>query len=407
MALQLPFESSLRYQRNPLLSLPLPSSTLTLHQHRDALLHQLLLHDAEDHDHSLYSGHHLGLAYTLIRSHTKLPLAAQLVERATASLLKRRRIISPLQGLSGALLLEHKLNPSSNARQALLELASQVHTRDEHDNDILYGKSGLLYALQQSSGSYHASQLAQGIFAYGQRHAFGIWKLGYSFGNKPYFGAAHGIVGILLQLLRDPSIWSAQQLDILQDVFRTILDCQLESGNFPTRMPKYLPLIRDSDLIQWCHGAPGVVPLMYRASKVFPDLDVESSLDRACECIWEKGLLSKGVGLCHGIAGNAYAFLYQFRFYWEKARDDSGNLHKAMQALMRARAFYEIAWENLSKLYPRPDHPLSLMLGLSGLCCFLEDLKLQLDSLPLSDAQGQVKDPSCTVFLGFPCFDDF
>ena len=39
-------------------------------------------------------------------------------------------------------------------------------------------------------------------------------------------------------------------------------------------------------------------------------------LDAALGCgdvIWERGLLKKGYGLCHGVAGNAYAFLALYR----------------------------------------------------------------------------------------------
>ena len=41
---------------------------------------------------------------------------------------------------------------------------------------------------------------------------------------------------------------------------------------------------------------------------------MESAI-KAGELIWERGLLKKGNGLCHGTAGNGYAFihLYQVR----------------------------------------------------------------------------------------------
>ena len=35
--------------------------------------------------------------------------------------------------------------------------------------------------------------------------------------------------------------------------------------------------------------------------------------ERCCEVTWHRGLLKKGYGLCHGAAGNAYAFLALFR----------------------------------------------------------------------------------------------
>ena len=34
----------------------------------------------------------------------------------------------------------------------------------------------------------------------------------------------------------------------------------------------------------------------------------------ACsEAIWKRGILKKGYGICHGTAGNAYAFLAMFK----------------------------------------------------------------------------------------------
>ena len=39
-------------------------------------------------------------------------------------------------------------------------------------------------------------------------------------------------------------------------------------------------------------------------------------LDAAVDCgevVWDRGLLRKGYGLCHGVAGNAYTFMQLFR----------------------------------------------------------------------------------------------
>ena len=34
---------------------------------------------------------------------------------------------------------------------------------------------------------------------------------------------------------------------------------------------------------------------------------------RSAENVWQRGLLKKGLGLCHGISGNGYAFLSAYR----------------------------------------------------------------------------------------------
>ena len=60
-----------------------------------------------------------------------------------------------------------------------------------------------------------------------------------------------------------------------------------------------------------CHGAPGLVGLLATAAKVLPHKrePLLAAALNAGELVWERGLILKGLGLCHGIAGNAYSFL--------------------------------------------------------------------------------------------------
>lgn len=54
--------------------------------------------------------------------------------------------------------------------------------------------------------------------------------------------------------------------------------------------------------VQWCHGAPGIVATI---GDLMPlDLALAGG-----ELIWRAGPLRKGAGLCHGTAGNGFAFL--------------------------------------------------------------------------------------------------
>src|SRR5439155_22596929 len=56
------------------------------------------------------------------------------------------------------------------------------------------------------------------------------------------------------------------------------------------------------DRVQWCHGAPGIVATL-------GDLVPHELLLAGAELTWRAGPLTKGPGLCHGTAGNGYAFL--------------------------------------------------------------------------------------------------
>ena len=58
--------------------------------------------------------------------------------------------------------------------------------------------------------------------------------------------------------------------------------------------------------VQWCHGAPGIV------AAVGDSMDLELAAAGG-ELTWRAGPLAKGPGLCHGTAGNAYAFLVLHR----------------------------------------------------------------------------------------------
>ena len=59
--------------------------------------------------------------------------------------------------------------------------------------------------------------------------------------------------------------------------------------------------------MQWCHGAPGIVASL---AGIAPGDDEHGQLLLAGgELTWHAGPLAKGANLCHGTAGNGYAFL--------------------------------------------------------------------------------------------------
>jgi hypothetical protein len=58
--------------------------------------------------------------------------------------------------------------------------------------------------------------------------------------------------------------------------------------------------------VQWCHGSPGVVTSLRHLPT---DDRTDALLIAGGELTWRAGGLRKGVGLCHGTAGNAYALL--------------------------------------------------------------------------------------------------
>ena len=99
------------------------------------------------------------------------------------------------------------------------------------------------------------------------------------------------------------------------------------SGTLPSKL-----------LVQDCHGAPGIVCRLAGAPR---SAAWDALLLGAGELTWSAGPLEKGVGLCHGTAGNGYALLK----LWQRTGDTVW--------LDRARAFAMHAIEQVQRFAER------------------------------------------------------
>jgi lantibiotic modifying enzyme len=131
-----------------------------------------------------------------------------------------------------------------------------------------------------------------------------------------YLGAGHGFVGNAFPLLKGASLLDADRRKKLYDrCVETLRVTKKVDDDGAVNWPPgtYQPRPgRPSMLMQWCHGAPGVVT----ALSDFPpqqSAEMEAMLIGAGQAIWKAGPLAKGYGLCHGTAGNGYAFLKLYR----------------------------------------------------------------------------------------------
>lgn len=78
-------------------------------------------------------------------------------------------------------------------------------------------------------------------------------------------------------------------------------------------------------------------------SQVFKD---EKYLKDAAECgevIWQRGLLRKGYGICHGTAGNGYAFLSLYKLTQEQKY-----LYRACKVYSKTQLERLFAWVSCS-----------------------------------------------------------
>jgi hypothetical protein len=153
----------------------------------------------------------------------------------------------------------------------------------------------------------------------------GVWTQDLYGRIAQLIGAGHGYVGNLQALFAggdwlDPTV--AQ--DLVAGAVRNLSAWGVwDDGAVNWRPVTVLPEGRpDRLLMQWCHGAPGVIT-SFRRAPADPALD--ALLVAAGNAVWRAGPLTKGPGLCHGTAGNGYAFLVLHErtgdpVWWERAR---------------------------------------------------------------------------------------
>lgn len=169
--------------------------------------------------------------------------------------------------------------------------------------------------------------------------------------------------------------------------------CISQNGHLPSSLPPRSSS-RPSPLVQICHGTPGLLLLLAQARRNIGILssywqpEWDEAIRLGTERVWEEGLLYKGGGLCHGIAGNAWPLLALHNSYFNnlvgaaafggsQATPSSTSL-SADYFLSRALAFLLHARETLPfkrsaitshKQFRMPDNPYSLFEGLTGTIC--------------------------------------
>jgi Lanthionine synthetase C-like protein len=129
--------------------------------------------------------------------------------------------------------------------------------------------------------------------------------------QSTFLDAVHGFVATASVLIRgrellDAQEWQAWQACISNTVTRT---ATWRDGQVNWRTWLLVPEGGPRFLMQFCHGAPGFVICLGD----LPGTQLDPLLAAAGDTIWAAGPLTKGSNLCHGTAGNGYAFLKLFR----------------------------------------------------------------------------------------------
>ncbi|XP_026446742.1 lanC-like protein GCL1 [Papaver somniferum] len=237
--------------------------------------------------------------------------------------------------------------------------------------ELLYGRAGFLWSalfINKHLGEDTIPKdllipIVEAVLAGGRAGALNHTgcPLMYRWHGTRYWGAAHGLAGILQVLLHFPL--SADDAEDVKETLRYMMRNRFQqSGNYPVSEGN-----PGDKLVQWSHGATGMAITLCKAAQVFSgDREFRDGAIEAGEVVWKNGLVRK-VGLADGVSGNAYAFLSLYRLTGESIY------------IERAMAFTSFLYQNAPKLVGvdqerESEHAYSLFQGLAGTACLWFDI---------------------------------
>lgn len=325
-------------------------------------------------DYSLYTGA-LGTALLLFKAYqvtnnkSDLALSSEIIKACDIAS-RGSKNVTFICGRSGVCALGAVVAKQAGNEQLLdhyLTEFKQIRLPTDLPYELLYGRAGFLWScsfLNKHIGEGTISnstmrEIVTDIMKAGRKLGKGRCPLMYEWHGKKYWGAAHGLAGIL-HVLMDMELTTDEQEDV-KAVLRYMIRGRFPSGNYPSSEGS------ESDrLVHWCHGAPGLALTLSKAAQVFGDKDLVQAAVDAAEVVWNRGLL-KRVGICHGISGNTYVFLALYR------------LTGHAEYLYRAKAFACFLQDRAQRLIAEGfmhggDRPYSLFEGLGGMAYLFLDM---------------------------------
>ena len=157
----------------------------------------------------------------------------------------------------------------------------------------------------------------------------------------------------------------------LLDNIKYIQTLQIKStGNFPSDVEG-----NDSgDKVHSCHGCIGAVHLFLLAEELYPNNNFKETAILCNKSLWERGLLYKGNGVCHGMSGVTFGLIKLYK--------ETKNELYLKEAIGICNGTFDEKVQKLVKEYrdPQrlrkgvPDTPYSLMEGEGGCLVMYYDL---------------------------------
>lgn len=245
-----------------------------------------------------------------------------------------RELASYLMGDTPILMLAYGHHPTADLADRLAALIAG--NLDNPACELMWGSPGTLLAalfLHERTGEARWAELfrltASKLWTqlqWSPEYNCHYWTQDLYGRQATYLDGVHGFVATASPLIRgrhllDADTWTAWERCIVNTIERA---ASWDGAEVNWRAHLYTAGGKSPQmLMQFCHGAPGFVICLAD----LPGTALDALLVAAGEAIWAAGPLVKGSNLCHGTAGNGYAFLKLYR--------RTGN----PRWLVRARAF--------------------------------------------------------------------
>jgi lantibiotic modifying enzyme len=284
-----------------------------------------------------------------------------------------QRASALLTGETGNLLVAWWLAPSDELADDLL--ARVRENIDNEADEVMWGSPGTLFAAQAmlewtADDRWRDAWNESADALLSRRDSEGYWTQRLYGHESRGLTPPHGLVGNVQALL--PLLDEDRAATLKRESAALLAANAVEAdglANWPPRPRPELPGPDGQIRLQWCAGAPGIV---IGAAEY---LDEELLLAGA-ELAWQTGppTLEKGPGICHGTAGNGYAFLKAFA----RTGDE--------RWLERARRFAMHALEQVVRLrYERGRGRYSLWTGDIGVALYAADCIDRATDYPIFD----------------------
>jgi len=218
---------------------------------------------------------------------------------------------SLLCGETGILLVAYRLAPSRELADDLLERV-RANASNEAE-EVMWGTPGTLIAARAmlewtGEERWRAAWNESADALWSRRDTEGLWTQRLYGQEFRSLTPPHGLVGNVQALL--PLLDDDRREALLRETIPILERTAVVEGglaNWPPRERPELPGPDGQIRLQWCAGSPGIVI----AAADYLD---EELLLAGTELIWRAGPhgAEKGPSICHGTAGNGYAFLKVF-----------------------------------------------------------------------------------------------